>query len=418
MDVEQLETGGHMRVYVKDFCNCILADPVGYDGELVLKRLAKEDSSDYETEKESSHSSPMGTDAEEQDDADKESSYSSSMGTEGEEQEDDSILIVSSDESVAIDVEQADLVNVKNHLKSLAKGGNEGPLDKYESLRGHKEKHNFVKDLSLDFNGGFAKATEERTGEKEVELIGEEGWVYKWGVAKAFGLPYTKENMPIIDAHCEELEQGEADNEKLKKQGHKMYYLVESKKKTTNRAKKTLKLHKKHELKTKEAYDEAYDSFKDAGIMSLDDKKAPRKKKPTRPARVNLAKKDSNLLTDNERKILWFDNMKKIRVALTKEVEAGKQFTASLKKGDMFAPKFIKTIEQETAALENAVAFLDTKKGEAYAMTGTAPFKKGSKLEKAYEEACATLKYWKDTRVPQLRAQLGKGHSSGSDGKA
>ena len=159
-----------MRVYVKDFCNCILADPVGYDGELVLKRLAKEDSSDYETEKESSHSSPMGTDAEEQDDANKESSYSSSMGTEGEEQEDDSILIVSSDESVAIDVEQADLVNVKNHLKSLAKSGNEGPLDKYESLRGHKEKHNFVKDLSLDFNGGFAKATEERTGEKEVEL--------------------------------------------------------------------------------------------------------------------------------------------------------------------------------------------------------------------------------------------------------
>ena len=92
------------------------------------------------------------------------------------------------------------VTQVKNHLKALAKQGNTAPLEDYESKTSQSAKRNFVKDLSLDFEGSFAQAKETKEGKRTVGSKLKEGWLYMWEVAREEGLQYCESNKPPLEA--------------------------------------------------------------------------------------------------------------------------------------------------------------------------------------------------------------------------
>ena len=80
--------------------------------------------------------------------------------------------------------------------------------------------------------------------------------MYLWQVAGVEKIPYTEDNIALLKNIVSQCQTQEADNPKLKEEGHEMYYYVESAKRfNTNEVEKEIKLSKKAKVENRAEYD-------------------------------------------------------------------------------------------------------------------------------------------------------------------
>ena len=123
---------------------------------------------------------------------------------------------------------RADRQGSMNYLKQLASNGNTAPLQTYQSKSGNIAKLNFLKSLSLDPEGAFCQVTEKETGSTEVERKTIDGWVHLWELAAFENIPFTADNMPLIEAVAAGYDKEPSYNKTLRDQGHHVYHYVKT----------------------------------------------------------------------------------------------------------------------------------------------------------------------------------------------
>ena len=239
---------------------------------------------------------------------------------------------------------------VADHLKSLAKKGNTGPLDHYKTLKG-QEKIEFALQLKVDRTAAFFTCKESHKLEtlKENTLV--TGWLTDFQIAKEEGIQNFKEDglqKQVLEAILADLPSRPHEKPSLAAMGIKQYdYSAKKLMEIKQRQVDSMECEAKADMQAPE-YDEALGM-----IQNVDNVMGSQTSKRTKP---NTPKPPTTLSPEEIAKQDWIKEVKILQNTCTRDMNALTHL--KIKGHKMISDKQSGVTKELLGALENGIKSL------------------------------------------------------------